>query len=84
MIYEVKMYGAQCDHCKKEWYDDHNSWTAMSDESAMDSVLNDEGWLRGDEKIGEGKDDEHYCPECWSYDDNDNLILAENRKDKHK
>lgn len=83
MIQEVKMYSAKCDHCKNDWYDDHNGWCAMSDETSMQNVLNEEGWHTGDEKYNEGIDGEHYCPECWSYDDEDKFILREDRKDKY-
>lgn len=83
MIQEVTMYGATCDHCQKDWYDDHNGWCAMSDESSMKNTLSDEGWHSGDESMSEGIDGEYYCPECWSYDDDDNFVLETARKDKY-
>lgn len=84
MLHEIKMTGAKCDHCKKDWYDDHNGWCCMSDDSSMETVLMEEGWHKGDESCNEGKDWEHYCPDCYSYDDDDNFILDSSRKDKYK
>ena len=83
MINEVTMYGATCDHCKNDWYDDHNGWAAMSDESTMKNQLSEDGWAKGDSKSNEGNDGEHYCPDCFEYDDDDNFILKPERKDKY-
>ena len=82
MLHEIKMTGAQCDHCRKDWYDNHNGWICMNTEEGMESVLMDEGWHTGDSANKEGIDGEHYCNDCWSYDDNDNFILDKSRKDK--
>lgn len=84
MIRKVEMYGVQCDHCKKDWYDDHNGWTVMPDETSMDSTLDEEGWHRGGMCNNGGKDGEYYCDKCWSYDDDDNFILAKDRKNKYE
>ena len=78
------MYGAICDHCKKEWYDDCNGWIAMSDENTMKSTLSEEGWYCEDEVEKEGKNGGQYCNECWHYDDDDNFVLKQNRKDIYK
>ena len=83
MLHEIKMTGAKCDHCKKDWYDDHNNWICMSDYSSMETVLMEEGWHKGDSDDNEGIDGEHYCPECFSFGDNDEFILSEERKDKY-
>ena len=77
MIKEVTMYSATCDHCKKHWHDDDNGWCAMSDESSLEFVLEEEGWHFGDGD--EGVDGEHYCPECWGYDDDNNFVLTKSR-----
>lgn len=84
MINEVKMYGASCDHCKNDWYDEHNGWYVMNDETAMKDVLSEEDWVSGDESDNKGIDGEHYCPDCFEYDDDDNFVLKPERKDKYK
>lgn len=84
MLYEIIMTGAQCDHCKKDWYDEHNGWCCMSNDSSMDTVLMEEYWAIGNEGANEGKDGEHYCPDCYSFDDMDKFILDSSRKNKYK
>jgi hypothetical protein len=84
MIKQIIMFGAQCDNCKKEWYDDHNGFIAMNDESSIETVLMESEWIKGDEKFKEGKNNEHYCPECYGYDDNDDFILLKSRKNNHE
>ena len=80
MINQVAMYSATCDHCKNSWYDEHNGWVAMTDKPSMETVLNEEGWISGNTSLKEGVDGEHYCPECFEYDDEDNFILKPERK----
>lgn len=67
MISEVTFYAATCDNCKKEWFNDHFGWSAMNDEISILEMLSDDEW----ECIG----DNHYCPDCYEYDDNDELII---------
>lgn len=69
------MISAKCDNCKNNWYNDHYGWMCVTDESSMESMLDDDEWYKGEN----GK---HYCPECYSFDDDDNFVLDETRKDK--
>lgn len=80
MIHEVTMYGAICDHCKKSWHNDNFGWVAMSDECSIKSALSDDEWHFGDTSQSEGKDGEHYCPECYYFDDEDVFHLKQERK----
>lgn len=64
MIKEITMYGAQCNHCKKDWYSEYNDWVAMNDKGSIQEILSDEGWF-----------EDKYCPKCWSIDEEDNIIL---------
>lgn len=80
MIHKVTMYSATCDNCNKKWSDEHYGWTALSDELSMENILNEEGWHMGDEENNEGVNFECYCPDCWSYDDNDNFVLSKKQK----
>lgn len=75
MINEVKMFGATCDNCGKEWQDENMGWCAMNDEGAIKEQLDNCGWHEGDTNSNEGKDGEHYCPSCFMFDDNDVFIL---------
>lgn len=68
MIYPVTMYAAKCDNCGKEWFDESNCFVAFTDESSMRSVL-------GDDDHWHTEGDKHYCRDCYSFDDEDNLII---------
>ena len=67
MIHEVTMHGATCDNCGDAWYNDHYGWSAMSDDSSLKQMLYDDEWHTDGDK--------HYCPNCYTLDDDDNLIL---------
>lgn len=66
MIKEVKMYTVICDNCGKDCNAD-SEYSCWSDDTfARDCAMEDD-W------ITEG--DKHYCPQCYSYNDNDELEL---------
>jgi hypothetical protein len=68
MIYPKTMYAAKCDNCGKEWVDEDNGYFAFTDESSItDNVNNDDEW--------HNEGDKHYCKDCYSFDDNDTLII---------
>lgn len=66
MIITEKFYAVECDVCGKqsENYDGICFWAdkETSEEQAMDNELHEEG-------------NKHYCPNCHSFDDNDELII---------
>lgn len=76
MIIEMTMYGCKCDNCGKQWEDEDMGFVAFTDDSGIKSYLDEDGeWHT--------EDDKHYCPECWSYDDEDNLVIKQlTTKDK--
>ena len=60
------MYTVICDNCGA----DHNEgaeYSAWSDQEYAKDCSLDDDWIEVDDK--------NYCPECVSYDDEDNLIL---------
>lgn len=69
MIQEVKMYQAVCDGCgkKQEQWDGIVAW---SDKEQAWDVAVDSDW-----NIDE-KTQKTYCPKCWSFDDNDELVFG--------
>lgn len=72
MIKEVIMYTVICDGCGTDCNEDaeHSCW---NDESyAVDDAM-EQDWIE------EG--DKHYCPWCYTYDENDNLEIK-NRQNK--
>lgn len=71
MIKEVIMYTVICDNCGKDCNADseYSCWGDVS--SAHDSAI-DSDWT-----FDEDKEDVYYCPECFTYDENDNLIIKQ-------
>lgn len=63
MICEVKMYSAKCDNCGETWEHRYHGWTAVPDEQGLQEELNEHSWHTDGEK--------HYCPDCFTADDND-------------
>lgn len=71
MIQEIKMFGCFCDNCGDQWDDDETGYCAFTDAFSMkDHLVDDTHW-----HTLSGTPDRHYCPECFTIDDNDNLII---------
>jgi hypothetical protein len=66
MIQEVKMYTVVCDNCGKDANEgaEYSCWNDK--QYAQDSAMEDD-WLT--------EEDKHYCPDCFSYGDEDELII---------
>ena len=66
-IEKVEMYTVICDNCGWDVgvYDEFAAYNnaAYASENAVDNF----DWVKQDEN--------HYCPKCYEYDDEDNLIL---------
>jgi len=70
MIKEVTFYAAYCDICGAHYINEYSGFAAMSDESAMNQdVSDDETWYSG------YKDGTHYCPDCFTYDAEGEVII---------
>lgn len=73
MIKKVEMFTVICDNCKVDIgiNQDYSCWgdKLYAEDNAMNS-----DWLKIDEK--------HYCEDCYSYDNEDNLIINESRKEQ--
>lgn len=66
MLKEVKMYTIVCDSCGCDVNAD-TEFSCWNDKNYVDDIRDDAGW----EKV----DDKHYCTDCFEYDDNDELII---------
>ena len=62
------MYTVKCDNCGKSFEDEHQGFCAWNDKSSALENATEADWIQLDLHI-------HYCPECYSFDDNDKLIL---------
>jgi hypothetical protein len=78
MIKPIEMFAVYCDNCGAIWIDDYTGFCAFADKStANDSVQDAENWHTT-------PDEKHYCDKCFKgVDDNDNVLLAVERKDHH-
>lgn len=70
MLTEVTMYTIVCDNCGEDIgsTEEYSCWndSHYTEENAMDA-----DWLK------EG--DEHYCPKCYSYNDDDEPVIDKER-----
>ena len=66
-IFEEKMYGVQCDRCKAV-YENYNRFVAFPDKDTAIEEAENSCWRITD-------DGKCYCPDCYTKDDNDNVII---------
>lgn len=66
MIKELKMYTVICDNCGKDC-NEGEEYSCWNDIGYAEEVAMNADWIE--------EDDKHYCHDCYSYDDNDNLII---------
>jgi hypothetical protein len=66
MIKEVKMFTVICDNCGKDanFWEDYSCW---NDKSFAEDIAVENGYLKDDNK--------HYCQDCFSYDEDDKLVI---------
>ena len=65
MIEKVEMYSAVCDNCGVVCGEGVVAW---NDKGYTKEVAVDSNWAVADDKC--------YCPKCYSYDDEDNLVIT--------
>ena len=66
MLKEVKMYIVVCDNCGKDVNKDAE-YSAWNDKNYAVEVAMESDWIK--------ENDKHYCPDCFTYDDDDNLLI---------
>jgi len=69
MIQEVTMYTVVCDNCGEDAFTDSDFSCWCDQQVAEEFAKDDWGYIEH-----EGK---HYCPKCYEYDDDDNLIIKQ-------
>lgn len=77
MIYEVKMYAAKCDNCGREAFDNQD-YSCYGDKEQVREIISEMGWHETDYK--NPLTSKHYCPECFTHDDNDNLVIQKRKQ----
>lgn len=66
MLQELKMYTILCDNCKADSCDGGEYYGYVCQDTARDNAM-DSDFIEH-----EGK---HYCSNCWSHDDDDNVVI---------
>lgn len=69
------MFAAKCDNCKCEVFD-NSDYSCYGDKEQVREEIDNADWLIEEEK---GKEPKHYCPACFSYDDEDNVVINKDR-----
>jgi len=72
MIKEIAVYTIICDCCGKNSSDESGYCGWNNIEHAWDCAVED-NWAKNEDK--------HYCPDCYHYDDNNNLVIKESIND---
>ena len=73
MIKEMPMFTVICNNCGKDCNDD-TDYSGYGDEDYAVEVAKESGWTV--------KDGKHYCSDCYTYNDDDELIINESRPNK--
>lgn len=60
------MYTIICDNCKLDIGQDQE-YSCWGDEGMAEDNANECDWLK--------HENNHYCPDCYFYDDNDELVI---------
>jgi hypothetical protein len=66
MIKTQTVYGAFCDNCGKD-FENHEGYLTFYDSDILQEELDEDEWYT--------KEADHYCPNCYHIDDEDNLII---------
>ena len=66
MLKEITMYTVVCDNCGKDC-NEGSEYSCYGDSSGAIDVARDSGW--------HCEDDKDYCESCWSYDDDNEIVI---------
>jgi len=69
-IEKLEMYTVICDNCKVS-ADEGTDYSCWNDKDYAQENAIEGGFIKEDEN--------HYCPKCYSYDENDTIIINQSR-----
>lgn len=69
MYQKVECVMLECDRCKDHFQDPHTDFSIYTDESAIGEHAQENDWYMF------GEDGKHYCPKCYTVDDEDNITI---------
>lgn len=70
MIKKVEMFTVVCDNCGTD-VNKGQEYSCWNDETYAEEIAMESDWHRDNDK--------HYCTHCFSFDENDNIIIDESR-----
>lgn len=73
-IEKVQMFTVVCDNCKAD-IGSYSEYSAWLDENQAQVVAMESDWIR--------HENGHLCNDCYEYDDDDEIIIKTERKDKY-
>ena len=73
MIKELTMYTVVCDSCGKDVNEDAE-YSCWNDKGYAEDIAMDSDWVTDGDK--------HYCPDCYHYNEDDDLIIKSNERSK--
>lgn len=66
MIKQIKMYTVVCDNCGKD-VSEGQEFAGYEDACYMQDIASESDWYYDGDK--------DYCPDCYGYDDNDQVLI---------
>lgn len=69
-IEKVEMYTVVCDNCGVS-ADENTDYFCWDDENGAEEVAMESGFIK--------ENNSHYCPKCFSYNDEDELVIDSER-----
>lgn len=66
MIKEVKMFTLVCDNCVTD-VNSNTDYSCWNNKEYVEDIAKEADWIK--------QGDNHYCPNCYKFDDDDNIIL---------
>ena len=64
----IEMFTIKCNNCGKLFEDEYEGYCAWVDAEGAWEEAQEYSWIREAQDV-------HYCPACYSYDSDDNLII---------
>ena len=80
MIVEKIFYAVVCDNCKTVCGDGDGEYKYWNEAADAQYIAQESGWeIASEPDTGESRIFKHYCEDCYSWDDNDELLIDKSR-----
>lgn len=72
MYNKVECIRISCDNCGEVYSDDHSGFSIFLDEGTANEYADNDSWHSDNGK--------HYCPDCHTINDDDEIVIDESKK----